>query len=37
MDNVTSIKKKFNNPGPKQNSFGSGMYEFLMFMLDYYR
>ena len=37
MDNVTSIKKKLNNPGPKQKSFGTGMYEFLMFMIDYYR
>tara|TARA_Y100000590_G_scaffold427351_1_gene537415 strand:+ start:557 stop:1117 length:561 start_codon:yes stop_codon:yes gene_type:complete len=37
MDNVTSIKKKLNNPGSKQKSFGTGMYGFLMFMIDYYR
>ena len=37
MDNVTSIKKKLINSGSKQRSFGTGMYGFLMFMIDYYR
>jgi len=36
--NVTSIKKKLTSPISEQNkSFGTGMYGFLMFMIDYYR
>ena len=39
MDNVVSIiKKKLNDTSKEQKkTFGTGMYGFLMFMIDYYR
>jgi len=37
MDNVTSIKKKLNLLGERQKTFSSGMYAFLMFMIEHYR
>ena len=37
-DNVTSlIKKKLKDPKTEPKNFGTGMYGFLMFMIDYYR
>lgn len=37
-DNVTSlIKKKLKDPKTEPKNFGTGMYSFLMFMIDYYR
>ena len=36
-NNVTSIKKKLDSLGERSKSFGTGMYGFLMFMIDYYR
>ena len=37
-DNVTSlIKKKLTDPKIQPKNFGTGMYGFLMFMIDYYR
>ena len=38
MDNVTSIvRKKLTDTKTQPKNFGSGMYGFLMFMIDYYR
>ena len=38
MDNVTSIiENKLKNLGQKQKTFGKGIYEFLMFMIEHYR
>jgi len=37
-DNITSIiKKKLTDPKTRPTNFGTGMYGFLMFMIDYYR
>jgi len=38
MDNVTSIvENKLKHLDQKQKTFGKGMYEFLMFMIEHYR
>ena len=37
MDNITSIKKKYIDSKLKTKPFGTGMYAFLMFLIDYYR
>ncbi len=37
MENITSIKKKLIDSKLKSKPFSSGMYAFLMFLIDYYR